>query len=817
MNKRKPDLRRRGAAARYARLPLASAIYLALGAVSLAQAAGDPSATEAATALAAGAAAQTEGAAAEGENAPTLDVITVTSQKRAEDVQKVPISITVFGPEDIERQQIRDFDDYARLLPSVSFQTFGPGFAQVYMRGVASGGDGNHSGSLPSVGIYLDEQPITTIQGALDLHIYDIERVEALSGPQGTLYGASSEAGTIRIITNKPDASAFSASYGVEANTVSNGGQGYITEGHVNVPISENMAFRVVGWNKYDAGYIDNVFGTRTYPTSGITDDNADRVKDDYNDVYTRGARAALKIDLNDNWTITPTIMAQSQFSRGSFGYDPDVGELEITHFYPERFDDDWRQAALTVEGKIGNFDLVYSFAHLKRDVESESDYNDYGYWYDTLLGYGVYFVNDDGDFVNPAQYIQGRDDYAKRSHELRLSSPKDNRLRFVAGVFWQQQSHDIQQRYKVDDLADSISVTGWPDTIWLTKQVRQDHDEALFGEVSFDFTEKLTGTAGMRFFKSDNSLKGFFGFSDGYSSRTGEAACFEGSGTFNGAPCVNLDKNIKEEDHLGRVNLTYQIDDEKMIYGTWSEGFRPGGINRRGTRPPYVADFLTSYEFGFKTLLMDRRLALNGAVFRQDWEDFQFSFLGPNGLTEIRNAPAARINGAELAVNWAATYNLQITAAMTFLDSELTKDVCETVDEGGNPVVTCDVPDAPKGTRLPVTAKFKGNATARYSFNVGEYDAYWQGIVNRDGRRSSDLRVEEAAIIGDLPSYVTLDLSAGIKRNNWTLDLFLKNALDERGELYRFAQCAETVCGEQTYTIPIQPRTFGIRFTQSF
>ena len=134
---------------------------------------------------------------------------------------------------------VNGFDDYVKFLPSVSFQQAGPGFARVFMRGVAAGDNGNHSGPLPSVGLYLDEQPITTIQGALDIHMYDIARVEALAGPQGTLYGASSQAGTIRIITNKPDKSGFEAGYSLEGNTVADGDAGYVAEGFVNMPLGE--------------------------------------------------------------------------------------------------------------------------------------------------------------------------------------------------------------------------------------------------------------------------------------------------------------------------------------------------------------------------------------------------------------------------------------------------------------------------------------------------------------------------------------------------------------------------------------------------
>src|SRR6476469_7874240 len=269
------------------RLPLTVAIYLACSSMAWAQTAPTDQAPTPATPTPA----QVDKATR------TLDTITVTSQKRVENLQKVPISVQVLGEQKLKQQDVLSFSDYAKLLPSLSYGTVGggvfsgPGFAQVYMRGVASGGDGDHSGSQPSVGMYLDEQPITTIEGSLDIHIYDVDRIEALAGPQGTLYGASSEAGTVRIITNKPDKSAFSAGYAVEANSIQGGGNGHVFDGFLNAPLSPSAAIRLVGWQKHDAGYVDNVFGTRTFPTSGITIDNADRAKDNYNWANTAGAR----------------------------------------------------------------------------------------------------------------------------------------------------------------------------------------------------------------------------------------------------------------------------------------------------------------------------------------------------------------------------------------------------------------------------------------------------------------------------------------------------------------------------------------------
>ncbi|RZA22102.1 MAG: TonB-dependent receptor [Lysobacteraceae bacterium] len=769
--------------------------------------------------------------------ARTLDTITVTAQKRVENLQEVPISLQVLGNQQLEQQNVAGFGDYAKLIPSLSFGTSGggvfsgPGFVQLYMRGVASGNDANHSSSQPSAAMYLDEQPITTITGALDIHMYDIERVEALAGPQGTLYGANSQSGTVRIITRKPDPSGYSAGFSVEGSKIEDGGIGHVLEGFVNLPINDRAAVRLVGWQKHDAGYVDNIRGTRTFPNSGITIDNADRVEKDFNDADTVGVRGALRFDINDEWTITPALVAQKMKAHGSTGVDPNVGnpdfgydassaELAVKHFYPESSDDRWHQAALTVEGKIGNFDLTYVFSDLKRDVDSEADYADYGFWYDALSGYVNY--DDNGDLINPSQYIQASDGYKRTSHELRISTPQEHRLRMVAGLFWQRQSHDIFQRYRVDDLATDSEVNGWADTIWLTAQQRKDRDKAVFGELAFDLSDRLTLTGGMRFFRNDNSLKGFFGYGDGFSGSTGVSQCFSDE-QFHGAPCVNLDKGTDESDHIGRVNLTWQARDSKMVYATWSQGYRPGGINRRGTLPPYQSDFLTNYELGWKTS-WGKTLVFNGALFREEWDDFQFSYLGANGLTEIRNANAARIDGLELDLAWAATYNLQINGGFAWYDAKLTQDYCAATDAQGGLDPSCfgpltdDTPDrAFSGTRLPVTAKFKGNLNARYTFDWRGGEAYWQASVAHQGDRTNDLREKQGAVFGKLGAYTLTDLSAGWKRDSWAIDIFLKNAFNTRAQLARFSECAALTCGTESYTVFAQPRTLGVRFSKEF
>ncbi len=246
---------------------------------------------------------------------------------------------------------------------------------------------------------------------------------------------------------------------------------------------------------------------------------NAAFVKEDYNPTETYGGRAALGIELDDNWTVTPAVMYQNTKSKGMYAFDPSVGDLEVQHFFPEYRDDKFVQAALTIEGKIGNWDLTYAGAYLDRKTASSSDYTDYAEAYDALYAdYGglagyFYFSDSLGNTINPSQMVIGSDHFKKISQELRIASPAENRLRLVAGLFWQRQSNEIYQDYKVANLAANVSVNGSPGTLWLTKQDRVDRDYAAFGELSYDLTDKLTATAGVRAFKYDNTLIGFFGF----------------------------------------------------------------------------------------------------------------------------------------------------------------------------------------------------------------------------------------------------------------------------------------------------------------
>ncbi len=789
-----------------------------------------------ATTMLAGAPARAaDAAAASAGGAVEVGELIVTSSKREENIQKVPMSIQAIDTRKLTQLNITGFNDYVKYMPSVGYQNSGPNTTSIYMRGVASGDNANHSGPLPSVGTYLDEQPITTIGGTLDVHIYDIARVEVLPGPQGTLYGASSESGTLRIITNKPTTSGFSAGYDLQGNYVDHGGLGGVAEGFVNIPLGSHAAIRLVGFGERDSGYIDNVHGTRPFATSGETIDNASLVKNDFNHVDSFGGRAALKVDLGENWTITPSVMAQELWAPGVFGYNPAVGDLKVQRFSPDRDHDSWVQAALTVTGKLGPIDLTYSGGYFYRALDTQSDYTDYSIAYDQHYGSGAYWDDAEGNpLPKHIQMIFGRDRFDKQSHELRIASPADNRFRFIGGLFVERQTHWIIQDYQIQGFGPQIAVDGWPNTIWLTDQNRIDRDEAIFTEVSYDITPKFTITGGVRGYHYKNSLYGFYGYSAGYSSHTGESQCFKFPGqTFRNAPCVNLNKTIEAGGETHKINLTYKVTDDALVYFTYSTGYRPGGVNRSGDLPPYQADELTNYEIGWKTAWLDHTLHINGAVYDEEWNKFQFSFLGPNSLTIIENAPAARILGIEGSLDWRASDHLTISGGAAYNHAELAKNFCGTDQATGDLIPTCPDADAQAvhGQQLPYTPRFKGDITGRYTFPLMGWNAHLQASLLYQTRNYIALRtndpithVNEVALQGIAPDYFTADLTAGIERNHLSFEVYLKNAFDSRGQTNRYTPCTLAICGvpypgtpPAIYVVPIQPLTVGIRVGQTF
>jgi len=875
-------------------------------------------------------------AAAEPES-NTLEEVTVTAQKVTENLQNVPISIETLSTQKLEQLNIVNLDDYVQYLPGVTTVKGlgqggnGVGTTHVYMRGVVSGQDGNHSASQPSVGTYLDEQPVTTIDGTVDIHIYDIARIEVLEGPQGTLYGASSEAGTVRIITNKPDTTKFEASYDVSGQAIYNGGQGVTAEGFVNIPIAPNAAVRIVGWVEHDPGYISNVPGShasagiidgqRTFPiwTASTGETLTSTPDSDYNTLVTRGGRVALKLDINDNWTVTPTFMGQSLAANGFFAYDPAVGPLQLVHFGPENLQDSFSQSALTVEGKVSDFDITYAGGWFTRNTHSIADYADYSYFYDKYYGSGCVWLTQPGatyaknhpgsegpcldsfspslppgSYTEPQEFVITRGHYTKWSQELRVTTPQDYPVHGTVGLFAQRQVHEIWEQYTMPGLggnpyttdpqgfAQSLNIPGVNgNTIWLTDLERVDRDQAAFAQASWEIDRAWELTGGFRQFKYDNSLQGFYGYSAAYQNAylaatttagfptvfyPGQNACgptgqnFWTTGStaylnyqpFHFAPCTDLNAEVSDTGHTELGRLTYKFDPDHLVYATYSTGFRPGGVNRvydtviHSIYPPYQADYLKNYEIGWKTQWLGETLRWNGALFVDDWNNFQFTFLGPNSVSVVQNAANAQIRGVETNAEWRVGSGWTLSGSGTWIDAKLTSNFCGAFVPNTTQLVTnCPNqingisgvsplgfadgtrtvgPLAPSGTRLPIVPRFKANLIARYNFPLGDYNGYAQAAyVYQDSSVPllfpvfyQNGQLPNQVHLGEMPPYSLVNLATGVERNGMQVQFLVNNVFNVLGELGRFAALTPT-SANQPYVVPVQPRTFWLKFGQKF
>ncbi len=768
--------------------------------------------------------------------------IVVTATRRSESLQKVPISIQALGTAVLEQHQVQTFDDYVKLLPSVTFNSFGPGQSQVYFRGINSGGDGLDVGSQPTVGTYIDDIPVTTVGNSVDLHLYDIARVEALSGPQGTLFGSSSLAGTLRVITNKPNAAKFEAGYDLQLNKYGKGNAGGTAEAFINVPLASNAAIRIVGYYQHEGGYISNTYKERTFqlddpdPKTFTTVNNSKYLGKNQNDVDTYGGRAALKIDLDSDWSITPELIYQKQISHGSWLYDPAAGDLKVHDFLNSVNRDEMAQAALTIQGKVGNWDLTYVSSYLDRHKHQALDYSYYSVAYDHYSvagGYaakGVYyfytkFPDGKGGYLDPDQFEYPNIHFKKTTNELRLSSPASEPARITVGAFMQRQTNKIATDFSVAGVsAAGVALPNpaiqpdprFPDAIFFKRMNRIDRDYAAFAEGSYDFTPNFTVTAGVRLFHADNTLYGF----SGPAGKTRSASCLPTSDTFY--PCINVrgtgynPKQYKETGETHKVNLSYKIDSSHMVYATYSTGFRPGGNDRRLGTPSYLADTLTNYELGWKTSWFGNKLRFNGAIFHEKWSKIQFTLPGANGQNYLLNAPGgAAVYGIEADLAYRMG-GLTLSGSGAYIDAHLADPFCNA--QGCTPA----------GTSLPTTPKFKGNLTARYEWSNLTSKPFVQATaVHQSGTRAAlldkfvyptvDYTGATVEQFGFTDGFTTLDFSVGVTVSTFKLQAFIQNAFDTRGILSKSAACGLAECRADARVYPTKPQLFGVKVSQRF
>ena len=765
----------------------------------------------------------------------TPETIIVTASKRAESLQSAPLSVTALTGDQLTDHQVTSLDDYVKLLPSVSYQSFGPGQSQINFRGITTGGDGVAVGPLPTVGVYVDETPVTTIYQSLDIHTYDMARIEALSGPQGTLYGASSLSGTLRLITNKPVIGKWEGGVDVGGSKYGPGDPGGSFESFLNVPINDRMAARVVAFVEHDGGYINNTPVIRTYQrwhldnlgnlvNAPLKVNNNKFVEDNFNSVDSYGGRAALKVNLDENWTLTPALFKQNQLARGTFLVDPNAGDLNVHDFTHDFNRDDWELASLTLQGKVSDWDLTYNGAYLSRRVDNIADYSYFSVAYDAIAGMpgsayvGYTYLKDSlGRDIDPTQIVHTFDQYLKQSHEVRINSPAGNRWRVTAGGYLQRQIDKHIADYRIQGLQNAVNpfsppIPGAPpEDVFYTDARRVDRDYALFGEGAFDITERLTLIAGVRGFVAHNTIAGFSGFA----SDLAAAVSAHGCTVISPATCPSFDKSYHETGETHKAELKWQVDPAKMLYFTYSTGFRPGGNNRHAGVPPYQADRLSNYEIGWKTSWLDRTVYLNGALFWEEWDKVQYSLPGVLGVYYTVNAGHARSQGIETQAVWKATHQLTLSANGTWVFARLTTPFCDQV-KGCDPATGGRV-FAPAGTQLPITPRVKINGTARYNFAVGQYDAYVQSGVNFQGATTSQLRTDWEAIIGPTTAFATFDLSGGVSMDRYNVTAYLNNMFDRRGVLSRNSFCVPSDCGPYNRNYITKPQEFGVKVGYKF
>ena len=715
-----------------------------------------------------------------------IEEVIVSAQKKTENLQNVPISVTTLSSDELDALNIKDFADYVLQLPAASAVQRRPGQGQIFMRGISDGGNNNQSLQGPAVAIYLDESPVTMIGDNLDVHVYDIERVESLTGPQGTLYGAASQAGNLKIITKKPTGE-FDSGFNLSAESTRGGDGSTMVEGFVNIPLSENAALRFVGFNDRDGGFIDSVNDSITYPVSGITRSNEVFVEDNFNDAVKDGYRAALRVDLSENWKLDVNYMGQETSTNGVWDHNPDeLGEYNVSRFYDDKTHDEWTRFSATVTGDLGFADLTFTTSSLERDFEVLSDYSHYsidGYVEGYYTCYEYYF----GPCVDPSIQFENDTHQEYDTTEIRLSSKEGEKFNWIIGAFQTENVTDYDSQWHVPAINPDAAVPGSKDLYYQTDQVRAEDESAVFGEIYYQINDKMELTLGHRKFDNETTLKGFVGTIWWPNSLYGSTTRPD-----------NVNSLYDGSDSISKINLSYQVDNNSMLYITRSEGYRPGGANRTTQLgATYDADFLTSTEFGFKSISMDGRLRLNGAMYQMDWDDIQLGWFDSSisllGLVD--NIGKANSNGFELDAKYILSDTVSVAVGYANNEAVLKEDY-----------VLRGVVEAKDGQDLPFTPDTKYNVTinvdtgdtSSLQFNYVFVDEMWNDLFY-DDREMQD-------------SYGIANLSFTTQvGENSTMQIYMDNIFDEVAQLYINSEDI------QRLTTVNRPTTVGVKFSWNY
>lgn len=868
-------------------------------------------------------------AAAEQKDRGIAEIV-VTATRREESANRIPLAITALGGDTLGDLNITKFDKLIEYLPNVRAASRGPGASSIFIRGLSTDSPGlqiaGTAGAQPTVALYINDAPASLVGRNLDLYAVDLQRVEVLAGPQGTLFGASAMGGAVRYITTRPDASEFHAGFNASYAFTKKGEESVAGDAFINIPIiKDKLAVRAVFYTDRQGGYIDNVAGTFQMPFNGNvgiagrlptgnpllvmraiqscqgpagaianctgslytpptrqTINNDAFIEKDYNDATYRGGRIALTWNVSDDWSVDLMHLRQELDTDGVFDFEPDVGDLQVTKFNDNSLRDRVNLSTLTINGRLGALDMIYTGSYMKHRATQIADYAGYSNIGLYLPYYecdrGVYYTAAyNGNIGNtcyaPSKSYQVRNRTNRQTHEFRITTPADKRIRGTFGLFYDenklfdntdwsylQEAAGFIYRRAPNASVNANDTSVRPVKVGFFNDIqRKDKQFAAYGEASFDIVpEKLILTGGLRYYNEKASINGSSNGSFGGARGVYNATTGTYSPSANPPAFYNVSANLnvlyadaspaKYTGVLYKANLTYRIGEGSLVYATYSDGFRPGGFNRRPCRVPsaicptnadfvrlgtYIPDKVQNYEIGGKFSLLDRRLQLNLAAYQIDWSNIQITVFDQNisNQTFTTNLLDARIRGMEGDLTWRATPEITLNSAFSYNDSELTK-------YRKNTTVL-----RPLGGPLALSPKFQFNARLHWEKELSsglmpfaQVGFHYVGKSISDVIDNVDIRyqasnptlgyaasvpvtyngvlVRPSDVIAPVPaaqqldSYSTIAASLGVSKDEWRIELFGDNLTDERPELYKSGNDGEL------RTTTSRPRTIGLRFS---
>ena len=744
------------------------------------------------------------------EEPKTIEEILVTATKRAENLQSVPQSITAFSGDTMDIMGINSMSDYINALPSVTLTATQPGRNNLAMRGISSGSGEYYTDG--QVAVYLDDIPMTTNSQQVGVRPIDMQRVESLHGPQGTLYGSSSQTGTLRLITNKPNHDGLTGSLETSYGMTGGGDNSYDINGHINIPLIEDvLSMRAVLYSTKDGGYVDNVAGASLSGSHRNDDPGYNVVDENQNEYGTLGGRVMVALKFNENWNALLTVVTENSELDGTWETDPLLGDYKVTRFIDENREDDWLTGSLTLEGDLGFADLVVSATHVERDIAYNWDNDVYTQYKDRYYGngynaygylYGLYNTEYNRSFIFNDQ-SQERD-----TVEIRLASKGESRLQWTAGLFYEDVYDEWFYGSSNENLRDTTawayaqnyayyygvanyynSYTPNPNQAYpltdsglgyvniFKRSVKQ---IAVFGEVTYDITDDLTVKGGFRWSEFDRDEVSLNYFPDGLIT----------AGIADGGDGATRSQG-KADDAIYKLALNYHINDDVMVYGLYSQGFRLGGSNSPRAfatgevTATYDSDTLDNYELGVKSYWWDKRVKLNATLFQMKWSDYQQSATFKQWWNRgTLNAGDAGSTGIELDLGLQATDNLKINLSLFSADAKFDDDIYFSALAD---TTTGDV-DIRKDMDLPSSPDLKGHVSVLYDIPGmlgGDAWVYFdRSYQSETWNGTSDIVANNRN--GLSKSYNVSNLSFGLDMpDGLNVTLQIDNVFDNNGSTY--------------------------------